>query len=85
MKNHFVKPKWVPRVEDGMKILITGATGGLGRALVKMLLSGSNCIIGAHGSSQVLQQEDKRVFNISGTFQTDDDCCKIVDEFIGIV
>ena len=84
MKNHFVKPKWVPRVEDGMKILITGATGGLGRALVKMLLSGSNCIIGAHGSSQVLQQEDKRVFNISGTYQTDDDCCKIVDEFIGI-
>jgi len=84
MKNEFINPTWIPRVEDGMRILITGATGGLGRALVKMLLRSSDCIIGAHGSSQVLKQEDKRVINISGTFQTDRDCCKIVDEFISI-
>ena len=31
--NPFNRPGWVPRVPDGSRILITGASGGLGRAL----------------------------------------------------
>jgi len=60
-KNIFKRPDWVPCVPVGMRVLITGATGGLGRALVRMLLKGSTCMIGAHGSSQVLEMEEDRI------------------------
>ena len=33
MKNLFTRPEWVPSVPVGMRVLITGATGGLGQAL----------------------------------------------------
>ena len=48
----FSRPDWIPRVEAGARILITGASGGLGTPLVKMLLDGSECVIGAHGATK---------------------------------
>jgi len=44
----FSRPGWIPKVEAGARILITGASGGLGTALVKMLLDGSECVIGVY-------------------------------------
>ena len=65
-----------------MRILITGATGGLGRALTAMLLAGSDCVIGAHGSSQIFESEDDRVISLKRTFNGETDCRTLVDEFV---
>ena len=40
-------PDWVPELEDGKRILVVGASGGIGRALVQMI-GKSNVKIGAH-------------------------------------
>jgi 3-oxoacyl-[acyl-carrier protein] reductase len=81
MKNTFIRPDWAPRVENGMRVLIVGATGGLGRALVGMLLEGSNCIIGAHGASQSIDIGDERIIPLKRTFAGEEDCRALVDEF----
>ena len=61
--NAFKRPDWIPHVRDDMRILITGGTGGLGRALVKMLTEGSDCKIGVHGGSQKFKSDDPEVPN----------------------
>ena len=81
MKSVFTRPDWTPRVESGMRILITGATGGLGRALVGMLLEGSDCTIGAHGASQSIDIGDDRLIPLKRTFEGEGDCRALVDEF----
>ncbi len=77
----FTKPDWVPQVKPGKRILVTGATGGLGRALVNMLLKGPDCIIGAHGNSQLFDSADQRVMPLQKTFTGEADCAALVDEF----
>ncbi len=81
MKNTFTRPDWVPRAEGGMRILITGATGGLGGALVAMLQEGSDCIIGAHGASRSFETGDSSVIPLKRSFETEQDCRSLVDEF----
>jgi len=83
MKNVFTQPDWVPCVPVGTRILITGATGGLGSALVRMLLKGSTCIIGAHGSSHALNFEDDRIIPLLQTFKEESSCCKLIDDYVG--
>ncbi len=82
MRNVFTQPDWVPRVPVGTRILITGATGGLGRALVRMLLKGSTCMIGVHGSSQVLKIDDDRIIPLCQTFSDENSCCVLVDNYV---
>ena len=82
MNKDFIQPDWAPRVSNGMRILIPGATGGLGSAVVKMLLDNSDCIIGAHGASQVFDSPDERVIPLTRTFESADDCHALVDEFV---
>lgn len=77
----FKRPDWAPKVADGFRVLITGASGGLGRALVAMLLDGSNCIIGAHGASNKPEATDNRIIPIQRSFDSDADCASVVDEF----
>ena len=60
--NKFDHPGWLPRVLDEMRILIIGGSGGLGKALIKMLLDGSQCIVGAHGATQDVEADDERLF-----------------------
>lgn len=81
MKNTFKRPDWVPRVDSGTRVLIAGATGGLGRALVGMLLEGSDCTIGVHGASQSVDIGDERIIALRRTFQGEEDCRALVDEF----
>jgi len=75
-------PAWVPRVEPGQRILITGASGGLGRALTAMLLKGSDCTIGAHGRSQRHPSDDPRILALQKSFTCEADCAALVDEFV---
>lgn len=64
-----------------MRVLITGASGGIGRALVAMLLAGSDCVIGAHGASKGTGVKDKRVIPLRRVFKTEADCVATVDAF----
>ena len=47
MTSTFQRPDWLPAAEPGMRILVAGASGGLGKALVAMLAQGSDCVIDA--------------------------------------
>ena len=77
----FVRPDWVPTAVPGARILITGASGGLGRALVDMLLAGSVGTIGAHGSNARHPSNDERVIHLNKTFDSESDCAALVDDF----
>lgn len=78
----FQPPKWVPRVEPGTRILVAGASGGLGRALVDMLLKGSDCVIGAHGATKMHPAAaEAGVIPIVRPFEGDADCVAAVAEF----
>ena len=74
-------PDWTPQLAPGTRILITGASGGLGQALVQMLLQGSDCVIGAHGASNQNPSDDERLLHLTRTFETDADCAAVVDAF----
>ncbi|CAA7621811.1 SDR family NAD(P)-dependent oxidoreductase [Magnetospirillum sp. UT-4] len=78
----FRRPDWSPRLEPGTRILVAGATGGLGRALVAMLLEASPGItIGAHGASKQFDSADSRVMPLVRPFAGEADCIGLVDEF----
>ncbi len=78
----FQPPTWVPRVEPGTRILVAGASGGLGRALVDMLLKGSDCVIGAHGATKMHPAANEAgVIPIVRPFADDADCAAVVEEF----
>ena len=81
MKSVFIRPDWIPLVDDGTRVLIVGATGGLGRALVGLLLEGSDCVIGAHGASQSIDINDDRIIPLHRNFEEEEDCRVLVDEF----
>ena len=77
----FRRPDWIPKVPDGTRILITGASGGLGSALVALLLEGSDCVIGAHGASKETDFSGDRIIPLQRAFEAEADCAAVVDEF----
>lgn len=79
----FHRPGWVPRVEPGFRVLVAGATGGLGRALVAMLREGStDCVIGAHGASQDFDTGgDAGIIPLRRALNGQADCDALVEEF----
>jgi len=81
MTPEFFRPDWAPKVPDGMRILVTGASGGLGSALVGMLLDGSDCTIGAHGASKEFAAKANTVIPITRVFDSEADCVNVIDEF----
>jgi NAD(P)-dependent dehydrogenase (short-subunit alcohol dehydrogenase family) len=74
-------PDWAPTVRPGSRILITGASGGLGQALTRMLLKSPECVIGAHGSTKETGITDDRILSIRRSFANEDDCVSVVEEF----
>lgn len=82
MTEQFTRPDWVPVAPAGARILVTGATGGLGRALVGMLLEGSDCTIGAHGATQKFGSDDPRVVELNAEFSDEAGCVELVDRFV---
>ena len=82
-RSPFVRPDWVPTSEPGQRILVAGATGGLGRALVAMLRERSDCVIGAHGGSRAFDARgDERIHPLRRTLAREADCIALVDAFV---
>ncbi len=79
----FDRPGWVPAPEPGARVLVTGASGGLGRALVEMLLESDGGTVGAHGASNQHPSRDERVIHLTKTFETEADCTALIDDFVG--
>lgn len=78
----FTRPSWVPSLDPGTRILVVGASGGLGHALVDMLLEGSpDCLIGAHGATKGIERDDSRLVSIRRRLESEADCRTVVDEF----
>lgn len=83
MVNEFIHPNWSPSVRPGARILIVGASGGLGSAVADMLLDGSDCIVGAHGATKpYARHDDPRVIPIQKPLETEADCVDVVDAFV---
>tara|TARA_R110000787_G_scaffold37079_1_gene94463 strand:+ start:1239 stop:2009 length:771 start_codon:yes stop_codon:yes gene_type:complete len=80
--NEFVTPDWAPKCEPGMRILVIGGSGGLGKTLIEMLLADSDCVIGAHGATKAYKTDDPRVISITQKFRTEDDCISAIDAFV---
>ena len=78
----FERPGWVPQVNDGMSVLVTGASGGIGSAVVRMLLDGSNCTIGAHSRETPCDFNDDRVIPLVQAFSSAKDCDTLIDQFV---
>lgn len=74
-------PSWVPRPRDGARILVVGASGGLGRSVADMLLQAENCTIGVHGASISPDIDGENVIAIRRRFEAEDDCIAVVEEF----
>jgi len=79
---NFERPDWVPVIKRGTRILVVGSSGGLGQALVNMLLDGPDCVIGAHGASKNNQSKDERVVHLIKKFKSESDCVSLVDDFV---
>jgi len=77
----FVRPGWAPRPMDGMRVLVIGASGGIGRAVVQMLLDGTDCVVGAHGGAKAPDYGDGRVISLQNSFENEADCRAVVEEF----
>lgn len=87
--NEFIRPDWVPSVPSGMRILVVGASGGIGTAVCRMLAAGSDCVIGAHGGSAAPAPETylsgadtgTKIIPLEKKFADEQDCIDLVDAF----
>ena len=87
--SEFIRPNWVPAVPAGMRVLVVGASGGIGTALCRMLAVGSNCILGVHGGSvKPIPEEylegsntDTTVIPIKKKLTTEKDCKQLIGNF----
>lgn len=80
--NQFKRPEWIPALEPGTRVLVVGASGGLGSALVDMILAGSpGCVVGAHGATKRLERDDPRLIHLTRTFAGEEDCAALVESF----
>ena len=82
-RSPFVRPGWVPAVAPGSRILVAGASGGLGKALTAMLLDGSDCVIGAHGTTAPAGKGDPRFHPLAAKLDGEAACTRLVDDFVG--
>jgi NAD(P)-dependent dehydrogenase (short-subunit alcohol dehydrogenase family) len=78
----FVRPDWSPAVAPGSRILVVGASGGIGRAVVEMLRAGSDCVIGAHGNTaRYPGEDDAGLHHLQAKLQCEADCADLVGDF----
>ncbi|MEB3828461.1 SDR family NAD(P)-dependent oxidoreductase [Phormidium sp. CCY1219] len=75
-------PNWVPKLEKHQRILVTGASGGIGRVLISMLQEGSDCILGFHASSSSLPTATDTLIPLQKQLNGEKDCQNLIDEFV---
>ena len=75
-------PDWTPRPMDGSRILVVGASGGIGRTVVDMLSQAANCVVGAHRATAPPPKTMPHVHDLQRRFKTESDCTSLVDEFV---
>ncbi len=86
MSKKFSFPSWVPKVHSEFKILIVGASGGIGQAVIRLLLQGPECFIGAHRATSksypYKSYKKHHIIDIQSELKTDADCRNFVDTFV---
>ncbi|SVE51204.1 uncharacterized protein METZ01_LOCUS504058, partial [marine metagenome] len=77
-----------PQVEKNSKVLIAGASGGIGNALVKLLMEGPDSIIGFHRSTSEnipkSNSSNHKLIDLKLTLSNDEQCNALVDNFTNI-
>jgi NAD(P)-dependent dehydrogenase (short-subunit alcohol dehydrogenase family) len=76
-------PDWTPQVEPGFRLLVSGASGGIGRALIAMLDRGPHCVVGAHrNTSPALKVSVISVMDFQSSLDSETECVALVDDFV---
>lgn len=85
MSAPFARPEWTPQVVPGSRILVAGASGGIGRAVVDLLLDGPPCAVGYHrrpvGREPGAGDAAHRIFDLPASLDGDAGCRGLVEEF----
>jgi len=78
-------PDWCPQIEKGSKLLVVGASGGMGRALIDLLLAGPESCIGAHRvfgePVSVDSHTSHQILDLQGPLKNEKDCIDLVNNF----
>ena len=73
---------WFPKCKDGSKILILGASGGIGRAVLGMLEHSKDTVVGLHYQNPNNLPDRKNYIPLQKTLADESDCRCVLDEFI---
>ncbi len=74
----------VPQCKPGSRVLIIGGSGGIGNAVIKMLGSSDDIVLGIHGTCGNDYSEDAFHHYLYGTLDSESDCQDLIDRFIRI-
>lgn len=77
----FSRPDWAPTLPEGARVLVIGASGGIGSAVVDMLRTSPGCVIGAHGNSKEPAVAGDGIIPLHQKFESEADCVAVVDRF----
>lgn len=77
----FELPNWVPKLEDHKRILVTGASGGIGCSLISMLEENRDCILGFHASTATMPAATDSLIPLKKQLNCEEDCQILIDEF----
>lgn len=78
-------PQWKPKALAGYNILVVGASGGIGIAIVRMLAEQGDVLVGAHYASNDLelkQLEGPNVRLLKKSLSSEADCGMLIDDFV---
>lgn len=75
-------PNWVPKLEKHQRILVTGASGGIGRVLISMLQEGSDCTLGFHASTATMPTASDSLIPLQKQLNGEADCQNLIDQFV---
>jgi 3-oxoacyl-[acyl-carrier protein] reductase len=75
-------PNWVPQLEKHQRILVTGASGGIGQALIAMLQEGSDCILGFHACTATIPTATDSLIPLQKQLNSEADCQNLIDQFV---
>jgi len=86
MTHDFSFPDWYPHLVKDSKILVVGASGGMGCALLEMVKKGPACIVGAHRCTgkpvEQVSADAHKIIDLQSDLKTDQDCQDLVEKFV---